>query len=88
MTFNQVLLWLRSRSAISVAVLIIIAFCVLYYHAANTPGKIAVFEIPTWIAGNSNTSYSIAIGESQIHRYGTLWKITVYPWGLINMPEK
>lgn len=78
--------WLWN-SAIAATVLVCVA-AVWYYRTASIPGKIAVFEIPTWIAGASNITYSIAIGESQIHPYGTIWKCTVYPSGLINAPER
>lgn len=72
------------------AILALIALLGLrWYWQAKYAEHLIMFHVPDWIMRNSDpdVSYSVAIGKSQIHPYGTLWKATYYRNAITNFPQ-
>lgn len=65
--------------------LIALLFC-FWYWQANHAERVRIINVPQWMAGGSNVSYSVAIGKSQIKPYGTPWRKTVGDGWESNIP--
>lgn len=58
----------------------------LWWWQANRADSLKIINVPQWIAGGGNISYSIASGKSQIKPYGTVWKRTTGTNFISNFP--
>lgn len=58
-------------------IVIWICFFVVWHWQATYAEGLVLIRIPQWIIGGGDTSYSIAVGKSQIKPYGTVWKKTI-----------
>lgn len=50
-----------------------------WIYQATIPDSVVIYKIPHWIAGGTNTSYSLVIGKSQLKPFGTIWRETDGP---------